>query len=77
MRTDREAQGKAGGLWERQGAWVGEFLCYFWEDRGTLGKNRGLGWGIPMQFWEDRGTLGKNRGLGWGIPMQFWASLRG
>jgi len=47
MRTDREAQRKA----ERP--WGGEFLCYFWEDRGTLGKNRGLGWGLPMQFWAS------------------------
>jgi len=23
------------------------------EDRGTLGKTRALGWGIPMQFWAS------------------------
>jgi len=36
MRTDREAQGKAERPWKKQGPWGGEFICYFWEDRGTL-----------------------------------------
>jgi len=53
MRTDREAQGKAEGPLERHGVLGGEFLCNFWEDRGTLGENRGLRWGIPMQFWAS------------------------
>jgi len=45
MRTDREIQGKQRDPGKDKGSWDGEFLCYFWEDRETLGKNRDLGGG--------------------------------
>jgi len=55
IRTDREAQGKQRDPGKHTGPWGGEFQCYFWEDRGTLGKNRARGGEFLFYFghrWE-------------------------
>ena len=58
-RQTERPKGRQRGPGKDTGPWGGEFLCYFWEDGGTLGKTRALGVGEFLYNFEHRWEVDK------------------